>query len=79
MLLVAVTLPVTSASYRRSFSKMKLVKTFTTNSMTSSGVTEGGQGCAPPPPRQAKYKKWASLLACISVFSNLWNLVGFCV
>jgi len=47
--------------------------------MTSSGVTEGGQGCAPPPPWQAKYKKWASLLACISVFSNLWNLVGFCV
>ena len=36
----------------------------------SSGVTEGGQGCAPPP-CQAKCKKWGPLLTCISVFSIL--------
>ena len=35
LLLVAATLPVTSASCERSFSKMKLVKTFPRNSMTS--------------------------------------------
>jgi len=34
LLLKAVTLPVTSASCKRSFSKMKLVKTFIRNSMT---------------------------------------------
>jgi len=32
---VAVTLPVTSASCERSFSKLKVVKTFPRNSMTS--------------------------------------------
>ena len=35
LLLVAVTLPVTSASCEKNFSKMKLVKTFPRNSMTS--------------------------------------------
>jgi len=35
MLLVAVTLPVTSDSCERSFLKMKLVKTFPRNSITS--------------------------------------------
>ena len=33
--MVAVTLPVTSASCERSFSKLKVVKTFPRNSMTS--------------------------------------------
>ena len=36
--------------------------------LTTRGVTEGEQGCAPPP-WQAKCKKWAPLLACISVFN----------
>ena len=35
LLLVAVTLPITSASCERSFSKMKLMKKFPRNSMTS--------------------------------------------
>ena len=35
LLLVAVTLPITSTSCERSFSKMKLLKTFPRNSMTS--------------------------------------------
>ena len=35
LLLVAVTLPVTSASCERSFSKTKLLKKFSRNSMTS--------------------------------------------
>jgi len=35
LLLVAVTLPATSASCERSFSKMKLMKTMPRNSMTS--------------------------------------------
>jgi len=34
-LLVAVTLPITSTSCEKNFSKMKLVKTFPRNSMTS--------------------------------------------
>lgn len=39
LLLIAVTLPVTSASCERSFSKMKLVKTFLRNSMTSDRLS----------------------------------------
>jgi len=39
LLLVAVTLPITSASCERSFSKMKLLKKFARNSMTSETLT----------------------------------------
>ena len=39
LLLITVTLPVTSASCERSFSRMKLVKTFLRNSMTSDGLS----------------------------------------
>ena len=39
LLLITVTLPVTSASCERSFSKMKLVKTFLRNSMTSDRLS----------------------------------------
>ena len=39
LLLIAVTLPVTSASCERSFSKMKIVKTFLRNSMTSERLS----------------------------------------
>ncbi|XP_066969177.1 zinc finger MYM-type protein 1-like [Macrobrachium rosenbergii] len=39
LLLISVTLPVTSASCERSFSKMKLVKTFLRNSMTSARLS----------------------------------------
>ena len=38
--------------------------------INGSGVTDGGQGCGPPP-WQAKCKNWAPLLACISVFKFL--------
>ena len=40
LLLVAITLPVTSASHERSFSKRKLVKIFPRNSMTSERLGE---------------------------------------
>lgn len=39
LLLIAVTLPVTSASCERSFSKMKLVKTYLRNSMSNERLT----------------------------------------
>jgi len=39
LLLIAATLPVTSASCERIFSKMKLVKTFLRNSMTSERLS----------------------------------------
>ena len=39
LLLIAVTLHVTSASCERSFSKMKIVKTFLRNSMTSERLS----------------------------------------
>jgi len=45
-------------------------------SLTVSGVTDGVQGCAPPP-WQAKCKKWAPLFACISGFCFLLIFVGF--
>ena len=39
LLLIAVTLPVTSASCERSFSKMKVVKTFLRNSMSNERLS----------------------------------------
>ncbi|XP_064111563.1 zinc finger MYM-type protein 1-like [Macrobrachium nipponense] len=39
LLLIAVTLPVTSASCKRSFSKIRIVKTFLRNSMTSERLS----------------------------------------
>ena len=39
LLLISVTLPVTSASCERSFSKMKLIKTYLRNSMTNDRLT----------------------------------------
>jgi len=42
----------------------------------SSSVTDGGQGCAPPP-WQTKCKKWVPLLASISLFGILLIFTRF--
>jgi len=57
LLLIAVTLPATSTLCERVFSKMKLVKTFLRNSMTTERLSsnapetefKGGRGYMPPP------------------------------
>jgi len=44
--------------------------------LTSSGVTDGGAGCAPPP-SQTKCKKWAPLLACILLIFTRFLFLAF--
>jgi len=77
---LSVTLGASTAVCENSFSALENIlrenRRAVVHSRKASDVTDGGQGCAPPP-WQAKYKKCAPLLACISVFIILLVLIGF--